>query len=89
VLSGNEKAPGTAVQMGDGNGGRRMISNPFYTPEIHGPCELYDLRDFVPEEGYTSRVIERISGHLVLFCFEPHCPTHVDPHLGELLETSV
>ena len=32
-----------------------MIENPFYTPEIHGPYELFSLGDFVLEEGQTLR----------------------------------
>ena len=32
-----------------------MIENPYYTPEMHGPYELFDLGDFELEEGYTLR----------------------------------
>ena len=32
-----------------------MIENPYYSPEIHGPYEMFDLGDFVLEEGYTLR----------------------------------
>ena len=32
-----------------------MIENPYYSPETHGPYELYALGDFVLEEGYTLR----------------------------------
>jgi homoserine O-acetyltransferase len=35
--------------------GREVIENPYYTPEIHGPYELFDLGNFVLEEGYTLR----------------------------------
>ena len=51
-----------------------MLSNPFYAPEIYGPCELVDLGDFVPEEGYTRRVVESTAGHPGLFGFEPAYP---------------
>ncbi|MBJ7333331.1 MAG: hypothetical protein JHD05_01745, partial [Thermoleophilia bacterium] len=27
------------------------IENPFYTPEVHGPYELYSLGDFPLDEG--------------------------------------
>ena len=30
-----------------------MIENSYYSRELHGPYELFDLSDFVPEEGYT------------------------------------
>jgi homoserine O-acetyltransferase len=30
-----------------------MIENPYYSPEMHGPYELFSLGDFVLEEGYT------------------------------------
>ena len=32
-----------------------MIHNPYYTPEFHGNYEMYELGDFVLEEGYTLR----------------------------------
>ena len=32
-----------------------MIENPYYSRELHGPYELFDLGDFVLEEGYTLR----------------------------------
>ena len=32
-----------------------MIENPYYSQEMHGPYELFDLGDFVLEEGYTLR----------------------------------
>lgn len=32
-----------------------MIENPYYTPEVHGPYELFELGDFVLEEGKTLR----------------------------------
>ena len=32
-----------------------MIDNPYYSAEMHGPYELFDLGDFVLEEGYTLR----------------------------------
>ena len=32
-----------------------MIENPYYSPEMHGPYELFSLGDFVLEEGYTLR----------------------------------
>ena len=32
-----------------------MIRNPYYTPEFHGDYEMFDLGDFVLEEGYTLR----------------------------------
>jgi homoserine O-acetyltransferase len=32
-----------------------MIENPYYSLETHGPYELFDLGDFVLEEGYTLR----------------------------------
>ncbi|MGB3682971.1 MAG: alpha/beta fold hydrolase [Rubrobacteraceae bacterium] len=32
-----------------------MIDNPYYTPDVHGPYELFDLGDFEIEEGYTLR----------------------------------
>ena len=32
-----------------------MIQNPYYTPEFHVAYELFDLGDFVLEEGYTLR----------------------------------
>ena len=32
-----------------------MIQNPYYTPEFHGDYEMFDLGDFVLEEGYTLR----------------------------------
>jgi homoserine O-acetyltransferase/O-succinyltransferase len=30
-----------------------MLENPYYSPEMHGPYELFSLGDFVLEEGYT------------------------------------
>ena len=30
-----------------------MIENPYYSSEMHGPYELFNLDDFVLEEGYT------------------------------------
>jgi len=35
--------------------GRAVIENPYYSPEMQGPYELFDLGDFVLEEGYTLR----------------------------------
>lgn len=32
-----------------------MIENSYYTPEMHGPYELFELGDFELEEGYTLR----------------------------------
>ncbi len=32
-----------------------MIENSYYSRELHGPYELFDLGDFVLEEGYTLR----------------------------------
>lgn len=32
-----------------------MIENPHYSPEVHGPYELFELGDFVLEEGQTLR----------------------------------
>lgn len=32
-----------------------MIENQYYTPEMHGPYELFELGDFELEEGYTLR----------------------------------
>ncbi len=32
-----------------------MIENRYYSPEMQGPYELFDLGDFVLEEGYTLR----------------------------------
>jgi homoserine O-acetyltransferase/O-succinyltransferase len=32
-----------------------VIENPYYSPEIHGPYEMFALGDFVLEEGYTLR----------------------------------
>ena len=32
-----------------------MIENPYYSPEFHGSYELFDLGDFVLEEGFTLR----------------------------------
>ncbi len=32
-----------------------MIENPYYSPEVHGPYEMFDLGDFTLEEGYTLR----------------------------------
>lgn len=32
-----------------------MIHNPYYTPEFHGEYKMFDLGDFVLEEGYTLR----------------------------------
>lgn len=33
--------------------GRGVIENPYYSPEMHAPYELFSLGDFVLEEGYT------------------------------------
>jgi hypothetical protein len=33
----------------------KVIENPYYSRELHGPYELFDLGDFVLEEGYTLR----------------------------------
>lgn len=35
-----------------------MIENPYYTPGVHGSYEMYDLGDFVLEEGYTIRGLQ-------------------------------
>ena len=32
-----------------------MIENAYYSPEMHGPYEMFDLGDFVLEEGPTLR----------------------------------
>ena len=32
-----------------------MIENPHYSPEVQGPYEMFDLGDFVLEEGHTLR----------------------------------
>ena len=32
-----------------------MIENPYYSQEMHGPYQVFDLGDFVLEEGYTLR----------------------------------
>ena len=32
-----------------------MIDNPYYSRELHGPYEMFDLGAFVLEEGYTLR----------------------------------
>lgn len=32
-----------------------MIENSYYSPEMHGPYEMFSLGDFVLEEGYTLR----------------------------------
>ena len=32
-----------------------VIDNPYYSRELHGPYELFDLGAFVLEEGYTLR----------------------------------
>jgi len=32
-----------------------MILNPYYSPELHGDYDTFDLGDFVLEEGYTLR----------------------------------
>lgn len=32
-----------------------MIENPYYSPDVHGPYEWYDLGDFVLEEKDTLR----------------------------------
>ena len=32
-----------------------MISNPFYSQDVHGPYELYELGDFALEDGGTIR----------------------------------
>ena len=32
-----------------------MSENSYYSAEMHGPYELFDLGDFVLEEGYTLR----------------------------------
>ncbi|HKH75449.1 MAG TPA: hypothetical protein VKA51_00665 [Rubrobacteraceae bacterium] len=37
-----------------------MIDNPYYSRELHGTYELFDLGDFVLEEGYTLRDCKRI-----------------------------
>ena len=34
---------------------RALIENPYYTREMHGPYELFDLGDFVLKEDYTLR----------------------------------
>lgn len=65
-----------------------MIENPYYSRELHGPYELFDLGDFVLEEGYTLRVIESTAGHLGLFGFEPNYMPQINHHLNELLETA-
>ena len=35
-----------------------MIENPYYTREMHGRYELFDLGDFVLKEDYTLRGCE-------------------------------
>src|SRR5215212_11122185 len=35
--------------------GKRVIENPYYSPEMQGPYELFSLGDFVLEEGDTLR----------------------------------
>src|SRR5690348_13610378 len=36
-------------------GGKNMLDNEYYSQDIHGPYELYNLGDFVLEEGGTIR----------------------------------
>jgi homoserine O-acetyltransferase len=35
--------------------GGKAIENAYYSPETHGPYEMFELGDFVLEEGYTLR----------------------------------
>ena len=63
-----------------------MIENPYYSPEMHGPYELFSLGDFVLEEGYTLSDCQLAAGHLGLFGLEPGYMEQIDRHLSELLD---
>ena len=46
---------GFPVMAATGVEDREVIENPYYTPEVHGPYEMFSLGDFVLEEGHTLR----------------------------------
>lgn len=53
--SGGWQPEDSSAESGEG---LRVIENPYYSPEIQGPYELFSLGDFVLEEGDTLRDCE-------------------------------
>jgi hypothetical protein len=49
--------------------------NAYYSPEVQGPYEMFELGDFTLEEGPTLRGLE------------PSYMEQVDQHIGELLDS--
>ena len=62
-----------------------MIENSYYSRELHGPYELFDLSDFILEVGYTLRdctmyqLDHRVNLDL-LWVFHPCSPYSSNPN---------
>jgi hypothetical protein len=50
--SGGWRPEDSSAEAGEG---LRVIDNPYYSPKMQGPYELFSLGDFVVEEGDTLR----------------------------------
>jgi hypothetical protein len=59
AMEGKKRTPRAGSRRCQEEAGK-LIDNPYYSRELHGTYELFDLGDFVlEEEGYTLRDCKR------------------------------